>query len=340
MSNIEKSSGDKSELQTYSERFIQAIEDEYSGIIGKEFKLDEHHRKLAFNMMNFINSALNEAEAKRISNKQTNKTPYTWSNVNMGKCARDSIHRIMLGLDAMIPNHVSAIPRWNSKINKYDLAIQVGYVGKDYYRRKFAIDPPKDIIYELVHEHEKENFIVHKKNLSNPVESYSFEITNPFDRGEVIGGFGYIMYEDETKNKLVIIDREHFRKAKEAAQTNAFWGKYETEMQYKTVVHRTTEKLQIDPKKVNESYHYVEAQERSEALGTEDNGQNLIDISVPEAKKLNETKVKVNDQNEVVQGNARVEALKKTKPELEDHPDLDVRKEDIFDEIERQSRGE
>jgi len=31
---------------------------------------------------------------------------------------------------------------------------------------------------------------------ANKVESYEFEVTNPFDRGEIVGGFYYHSYNE------------------------------------------------------------------------------------------------------------------------------------------------
>ena len=39
---------------------------------------------------------------------------------------------------------------------------------------------------------------------SHPVASYEFEITNPFDRGDIVGGFGYLEYDDPTQNLSLI----------------------------------------------------------------------------------------------------------------------------------------
>lgn len=267
------------ETQAISARYIEAIEKEYSGVINEPFKLNKHQRKLAYNMMLLLQNSLNEYEAKRIEKNQTNKSAYIWANVDMPRVARDSIHRIMLGLDAMIPNHISCIPYWDSAKGKYKLDMQVGYVGKDYYRRQMAIDAPKDIIYELVHENERDDFIIHKRDLNNDVESYSFNISNPWDRGEIIGGFGYLMFDDSTKNKLVIVTEADFQKYESCAKSPAFWTKWPVEMRYKSLVHRTTEKLMMDPKKVNASYHYVEEQERANAYGEDLDDERLNDIS-------------------------------------------------------------
>lgn len=316
---IEKSD----DVQAYSARYIEAIEKEYSGVINQDFKLDKHQRKLAYNMMLLLQNSLNEYEAKRVSDGHNNKMPYTWANVDMPRVARDSIHRIMLGLDAMIPNHVSCIPYFDKAKGKYKLDMQVGYVGKDYYRRKMAIDAPKDIIYELVHENERDDFIIHKRDLNNDVESYSFNISNPWQRGEIIGGFGYLMFEDATKNKVVIVSEDDFKKYEACAKSPAFWNKWPVEMRYKSLVHRTTEKLMMDPEKVNASYHYVEEQERANAYGEDPDDQLLNDLS---------------EQPKAVQSlDGRKEIIQQQEKEVEPASQSAGREMDIFNEIEQKA---
>ena len=180
----------------------------------------------------------------------------------MTKLALDAVHRIGLGLDALIPNHLHPIPYFNKRLKKYDLDLRLGYVGKDYCRRELAIEKPLDIRYELVYTNDV--FKPLMKSSQYSIEDYQFEIPKPFDRGEVIGGFGYIMYDDTIKNKLIIVPLKEFEKAEKIAKTQDFWGEsnWKERMQYKTLVHRVTDKLPIDPKKLNiKSYAYVEFQE-------------------------------------------------------------------------------
>ena len=47
-----------------------------------------------------------------------------------------------------------------------------------------------------------------KKSKDNKVEGYEFEINNPFDRGEIQGGFAYIQFSDPEKNKLIMMSKK------------------------------------------------------------------------------------------------------------------------------------
>lgn len=246
---------------SYSQRFTQAVVKEFGAQVGGTMELTEYQERLAQHLFIAIDAALKSHETKR-AKENKDGLPVVWANIDMDKLALDSMHRVELGLDALIPNHVHVIPYMNTRKKKYDLDLRIGYVGKDYYRRTVALDEPVDIIYELVYE--KDSFKPVKKSMTNEIESYEFDIPEPFSRGKVIGGFGYIVYSDSRKNKLVIVTKADFDKSRKHAKSKTFWEGHEREMQYKTLVHRTTEKLNIDPEKVNAAFMRVEIDEEME----------------------------------------------------------------------------
>src|SRR5690625_3226050 len=248
---------DTSKQSTGSERFLANVEKQFTAEAGSPVSFTDYEKTLAQHLFLKVDSTLKEFESKR---KNQNQPAYVWNNINMRKLALDAVHRVKLGLDALIPNHIHPVPYLNGSTGKYDLDLRVGYIGKSYYRMQAAVDKPIDITYELVYSNDK--FKPIKKSFSNDVESYEFEITNPFDRGEIIGGFGYIQFDNPKKNELVLVSEEDFQKSRKAAQSKVFWDNHPVEMRYKTLVHRVTEKLEIDPKKVNAaSYAYVENQD-------------------------------------------------------------------------------
>lgn len=270
-------------VKTSSERFMKNIQAQFAAEAGSPVAFSDYEKSLAQHLFLKLDSVLQELEAKRIKDGKDNQTPYTWHNVNMRKLSLDAVHTVKLGLDALIANHVHPIPYFNGKEKKYDLDLRVGYVGKAYYRMQAAVEKPKDIIFELVYS--SDHFKPIKKSISNKVESYEFEIQNPFDRGEIIGGFGYIVYEDETKNKLVTVSEKDFLKSRDAAQSKKFWDGHPTEMRHKTLVHRVTEHLQIDPRKVNASYLYMEGKDEEEAMRREVNenaNKEILDVDFEE----------------------------------------------------------
>ena len=249
-------------LTTNSTKFVNAVNKQFVAEMGTELSFSDYEKTLAQHMFLKIDAQLKALEAKR---NDSNKPTITWSNINMQKLALDAVHRVSLGLDALIPNHIHPIPYLNNKTGLYDVDLRIGYLGKIYSRQKLAVEEPTEVILNLVHKNDV--FKPMMKSHGRDVESYEFEIPNPFDRGDVVGGFGYIVFKDPKKNKLIIVTKRDFDKAKSAAKTGDFWGKdkFEMEMQFKTLVHRVADKLQLDPKKVNaKSYAYVEAQEAEE----------------------------------------------------------------------------
>jgi len=263
MADKEKSNQVAKRELTHSERFANAVVKQFEAEAGSLREFGDYEKTLAQHLFLKVDAVLKEFEAKRLQSGNDSRAPYYWENINMRKLALDAVHRIQLGLDALIPNHIHPVPYFNSKEKKYDLDLRVGYRGKHYYRLENAVEKPLDVRYELVYE--TDHFKPIKKSLNNPIENYEFEIKNPFDRGEIVGGFGYISYSDPKKNVLVIVSEKDFQKAMGYAQTKEFWTKHPENMRYKTLVHRVTDYLPLDPKSVNAAaYAYVEQQDNSE----------------------------------------------------------------------------
>lgn len=268
---------------TFSQRFTSAVVKEFSNQVGV-LELTPLQQRLAQHMFIAIDTQLKGLETKRTDQ---NRPAIVWANINMAKLAIDAVHRVELGLDALISNHIHPIPYLNSRTKLYDLDLRIGYAGKDCYKRKMALDPPKDIIYELVCK--KDEFTPIKKSAKSEVESYQFDIPNAFDRGEVVGGFGYIIYEDPKKNKLVLVSKADFDKSKNLAKGGGkFWEDYPTEMKYKTLVHRTLAQIGVDPEKVNASYMKVEIDDAAGAAErdiAENANSNIVDVEPEEELK-------------------------------------------------------
>ena len=284
---------------TPGEKFTNLVIREFGSTIGDSLEMTPYQRHLAQHLFIKIDATLKDLQARHSGDRQ----PVAWSNINLNKLAIDAVHRIDLGLDALVANHIHPIPYWNGKEGKYNLDLRIGYAGKDFYRRRMAVDEPQNIIYELVYITDK--FRPIKRTLNNAVESYEFEVTTPFDRGEIVGGFGYIAYADSHKNQLVIVTEKDFQNSMAMAKTQDFWTKNPVEMRYKTLVLRVTEKLQVDPRKVNESYLAVEAAD-DEAI----EGEIIAEI----AENANQEMLDVDPGTGEIHEEQRVEAEKPEPP--------------------------
>ncbi len=231
------------DLQLYSSNFMEKMQNEFSSLVGEDVEFSSYQKVLARNMFIKITNQLSILEADRAI-KNPNKLPYVWKNINLEKLYSESIHRVNLGLDAMLPNMISPIPYWNSKMKCYDLNLQIGYKGQEYLGKRFSIEQPKDIRYELIYD--TDEFQVIKKDIENKIESYKLKIKNPFNRGNIIGGVGLIEYDNEEKNKVVIVPESEFIRWDQGT----FWKNNPIDMRYKTLVKRTVSKLSLDPKKI------------------------------------------------------------------------------------------
>lgn len=287
------------ELQTtetlsMSARFTEKVMAEFNGNVAGGLQVTDYQRQLIQGYFVGIDRALKTADEERIrknennrDDKYNNNLPIIWQNVNLNDLALDVLHYARMGLDMMQPNHVSPIPFKNNKAQKYDVTLMPGYNGIQYIAENYALIKPKSVTIDLVYS--TDTFKPIKKSRINAVETYDFEINNPFDRGEVVGGFGYIEYDDPSRNELVIMTMKDILKRKPKYASANFWGgktkvwekgkQVETEtdgwmeeMFLKTLKREVYSAKHIprDPKKIDDNYQYMRAQEAKLAAAADD----------------------------------------------------------------------
>lgn len=288
---------------TLSVRFMNAITKEFTSAVDAP-ALTGHQRRLAQNYFIAIDQALEKAEQRRNSKK--NNLPITWANVNMQQLALDVVAAARVGLDPAQPNHVNMVPYKNNKTEKYDIGFIDGYRGIELKAVKYGLDVPDDVTVELVYAND--NFKPIKKDIRNKVESYEFEVTNPFDRGDVVGGFYYHSYsENPGKNKLVVMSLSNIMKRKPQYAAPEFWGGEKTiwkdgkpagketvegwyeHMCWKTIYRAAYRDITIDSQKIDDDYLRLKQQEDlyaeqelEQEIAAEANGP-VIDIEYDEA---------------------------------------------------------
>lgn len=299
-----------------SQRFTAMVLKEFETSVG-ELSVTEHQRDLIQGYFIGIDEALRTAEANRISRnkwaKDPNHLPYIWQNINMNKLAIDVKHYSKMGLDIRQPNFINPIPYKNG--NKYDLTWIEGYSAKIFKAEKYALNKPKNVVIELVHKND--TFEVYKKDRDNEVENYIFQI-NPFNRGDVVGGFGYIEYDDEKENRLIIMTLEQMMKRKPKYASVEFWGGEKKgkggteqvegwldEMLYKTLVHYVfhSRHIPLDPKKIDDAYLHAKVEEvratEYQSLSEADEYANVVEIDTTpniEAVEINELTGEIVDE--------------------------------------------
>lgn len=304
----------KTTALTNSEAFTNKVLKEFGGNIAGSIQVTDYQRQLIQGYFIAIDRALKAAEEKRVSKNSNNKDhkydnqdPIGWGTVDLNTLALDVVHYARMGLDMMQDNHLSAIPfKDNSRkaatgTKIYVVNLMPGYNGIQYVAEKYALEKPVAVTIELVYS--TDTFKPLKKNRENRVEAYEFEINNAFDRGQIVGGFGYIEYDDPAKNKLVIMTLKDIMKRKPERASGEFWGGKKTvyengnrkevetegwfeEMCIKTIKREvySAKHMPRDPKKIDDAYQYMrmqemrlaemEAQETIEA----NSGQTIIDM--------------------------------------------------------------
>ncbi len=267
-----------------SERFTNMVMQQYAqtGI----YNPTEREKQLIRNYFICIDQMLGKAEADRVRKNSANRDhsydnelPYTWKTLDLPMLAQDLAHYARVGLDMLEDNTLFPIPYKNNKGNMYSVTLMEGYNGIRYQAEKYALDPFKAVTVEVIFENDV--FKMVKKDSRNKIESYVFDIPQPFNRGKPVGVFGYIEYDDSTKNKLVVFSEADVMKRKPKYASPEFWGGEKTvyekgrpvkttlegwlpEMFEKTMKREIygSKRIPRDPDKIDASYQYIRQREQ------------------------------------------------------------------------------
>lgn len=322
MSNQPAVQNEQQELPV-SQRFTAQVLKEFGSNVSGALQVTDYQRQLIQGYFISIDRALKVADENRARKNDNNKDhkydnnlSITWNNVNLNDLALDVVHYARMGLDMMQDNHLSPIPYKNNKTQKYDITLMPGYNGIQYIAEKYAVDKPVATTIELVYSTDK--FRPIKKSKDVKIEGYEFEITNAFDRGDVVGGFGYIEYTDSLKNKLILMTMKDIEKRKPRYAAAEFWGGkvkvweggkqveqessgWFEEMCLKTIKREvfSAKHMPRDPKKVDDAYQFMKMREaryaEMEAQAEIDTNANttIIDITpIQEApQQINSPKI-------------------------------------------------
>jgi recombination protein RecT len=269
------------EKESPSGRFTAMVVKEYQVASGTTTMSPEMKRRIQ-NYFVKIDMILNDAETKRLSKSEQfrDALDFSWQNINIEKLASEVVVLSSLGLDPLTPNHINPIPFKNTRLNKYDVVFIRGYKGLEVVAKNYALTPPKNVICELVYE--TDLFDMTKKDRENKVENYAFKVAQPFNRGQIIGGFIYKEFEDETLNTIEVLSIAQILKRKPKHASPEFWGgekdKWENgkkvgketiegwyeEMCLKTLKRHAWGSFTLDGSKVNDSYEKMLDIERDE----------------------------------------------------------------------------
>lgn len=223
MSNTKQTTAVAQNDESFSQRFTNRVVTEFKAT-SQGIELSDKQKRLISNYFIGVDQALKLAEEKRlkVSEDRRESLAYTWANVQMDSLAIRVVAFSKLGLDPTQPNHLFPIPYKNNTTNKYDITMIMGYKGIEVKAMKYGLDIPKNMVVEVVFKND--DFKPLKKDRNNKIESYEFNIVNPWERGEIVGGFYYKEFEDPTKNKLEFMSIKEIEKRKPKYASAEFWG--------------------------------------------------------------------------------------------------------------------
>lgn len=274
---------------TMSQRFVNMVMAELASSFGGLANVTEKQKELIQGYFVKTDEVIRNAKLRDGYPK------VTWNNVDLKRYAEDLKHYAQQGLDMRQKNTLFPIPFYDPDNKQYIINLMEGYNGIRYMAKKHAIDPPISDTIEIVYS--KDRFEPMKKSFDNPVENYVFEVTDPFDRGEIIGGFVYLGFENPANNKLIIMSIKEILKRRPYHGNVNFWGNdqkegWRKEMVFKTLIREgfSEKYLPIDPDKVSDGYYqmmetnmeFTEAE--SVAISEDEANQVLIDIEHEEVE--------------------------------------------------------
>jgi len=312
--------------KTAGELFTEMVVKEFTST-GENLALTNFQKRLCQNYFVTLDAVLKTAEEKRLKKdeKYRDRIAITWQTVNMELLARNVVSAARIGFDPAQKNHINMIPYKNNTTNKYDIVLMEGYRGMELKATKYGLDVPDSVTTELVYS--TDNFKPIKKDLKNQVEGYIFEITQPFERGDIVGGFYYFSYtEKPQRNTLVFYTVDEILKRKPEYASVEFWGgekdnwvtdeatskrkkegKVQVEGWYKEMLWKTLRRaaygnITIDSQKIDDDYLVISTNERKSVDDIADEkvkaNANKENLTFDEAELVNEDTGEVTNQVE------------------------------------------
>ncbi len=300
--------------KTIGERFLASVVGQVAND-GAKMEFTPQMKMIAMSYFVKIDSVLSELETKRDPNKMN--VEYAWKSINMEKLARDVAHFSKLGLNPSMKNFIFPIPYKNGKTNKHDITFIPGYEGLEYVAKRYAFDEFVDGYVQLVYKND--HFRPIFKDANNQVETYEFQVVNPFDRGEIVGGFWYQIFKDPSLNKLKFYTLAEIEKRKPKTASAEFWGGEKTvwkggkpegtekvegwyvEMLEKTLKRACFDKVSKDPQKIDAEFM---------AFNEITEGADKIQFNDNEFTEFKEVKIEAEVKELPVVETAKVEKVK------------------------------
>lgn len=183
-------------------------------------------------------------------------TPKTWKQINFEDFLSKSIAYANIGIDPLAPKMLSFTLFANKSNGLSDVVFVEDVRCMELLARRYGINCPENITVELIYSTDK--FSIVKKDLSHPSEGYILEVTNVFDRGEIIGGVSLSEYANPIYNKVRIMSMKEIEKRVKTTDYNgketSFWKNWRAEMCEKTVGKNAWGKVVLNTTELAEYY--------------------------------------------------------------------------------------
>lgn len=256
---------------TLSERFTNSVLREYKSI-AKSIEITDKEYGLIANYFIKIDEML-----------RNSKQGYTWQNIRMKEFSTTLAHMAKIGLDMTIPNTLSFIPFKYKDTHTVNMVPVIGANGYQYLAMKFGINPPRNVVIELVYE--TDEFYIIKKDAKHAGDSYTFNINNPFNRGKIVGAFGFLEFRNQKLDKVIALSKEQLLKYRPAKYDATFWtGENEKKMLEKTMAKHILKKVVLDPEKINRFGDSISYLENNEIDAVEQDAKENIDVGMCSGK--------------------------------------------------------
>ena len=221
-----------------------------------------------------------------------------------------------IGFDPAQKNHINMLPF--KKNNRYEITFIEGYKGIELKAQKYGLEVPSGIAVEVVYANDRFKSI--KKDHRNNIENYEFEITNDFDRGEIVGGFYYKFFtENPEKNKLMVFTMKDILKRKPQYASAEFWGGEKDEwkngkktgkkepvegwldeMCLKTISRAAYNSITIDSTKIDNDYAQIRQSQQefkeSEVINEIAENANIESIDITPVIDVGQVEVLIDDE--------------------------------------------
>ena len=292
-------------------KFAEIVAKQFTGVAQSQTGLTNFQARLVSSYYYAIDEVIKQAEQERleVADKLPDEVPISWEAIDTEKVARNVAIYTRLGLDAAADNHVSFSIIKKIESNKYDVDFMIGYKGLELKAIKYGMNPPENITIELVYKNDY--FVPLKKDMKNRIENYEFEIKNPFDRGDVIGGFYYLSFADQQKNRLVVFSLADILKRRPKDYDPKFWEDQKESMYRKTIARAAYNAISIDPSKIDEDYTALQNINKDSARAK---NEEII------SKNANKEKIEFFNEAEIVEEKSSVAPQEEAKKKEEEDP--------------------